>query len=178
MGSDQANSSIGRGVSSRAGTLLALGCVALFAASLWGCEASEFIPSRADYDFTTSCQGESELETCSTCCDSLSFDTALVALGDCGCAYTYQDWFICEEADGDIDTCFDCCRSTDDDSAANVRNGECRCVGIQRTEPEASRRSNRCDNNGDSCICSRETTGTCGPTGMPGDDSIVCVCSM
>lgn len=141
-------------------------------------EASNLLPDQDKYDFTTTCEAESELQACSDCCTGLSFDTALVALGDCGCSYQYVDWDICEASDGDFDACASCCEASDDGAVTNLRNGECRCLGIQKTQPSEDRRPNKCENSGDTCRCSRDTNGTCEPIGIPGDSSIVCTCSL
>jgi|GEM_PF-3109839 len=140
--------------------------------------AGDVIPGKDKYDFTTSCEPKSELEACSSCCTGLSFDTALVALGDCGCSYQYSDWEICKASDGDFDACAACCEASDDLVASNMRNGECRCAGIQKTEPTDDRRPNKCEKSGDTCRCGRDNTGICEPIGIPGDASIVCACSL
>lgn len=145
-----------------------------------GCDTAEQagIPSKANYDFGTSCESESNLEACSACCTGLSFDTALEALGDCGCAYAYRDDQICQAHDGDFDACDACCRASDDASATQMANGECRCLGIQKTKPAADRQPNHCVKSGDSCKCSRDTTGTCGPSGLDDDPALYCTCSL
>jgi hypothetical protein len=54
------------------------------------------LPDKDDYDFSTSCKGNSSLDSCNPCCDGLGSDTALVATGDRGCAYVATDSGICD----------------------------------------------------------------------------------
>ncbi len=154
-------------VSALAGSLLVLGCETPF---------DDLGPDTDKYDFTTSCGSESELDACVSCCEDLAFDTALVSSGDCGCAYQYVDWDICEAEDGDSDACFTCCNATEA-SGSSMRNGECSCLGIERTAPSADRSPNRCENSGDSCRCSRDDfSGRCARRG-DGTDDLACTCS-
>ena len=157
--------------------VLALGGILGTAPACTGA-VDDLLPELDNYDFATSCADNATLEACSPCCDDLGYDTSIVATGDCGCSYQYSDYDVCEAADGDFDACAACCEASDEDSATNLRNGECRCLGIQPSQPAPDRRVNRCESSGDTCRCSRDTMGTCGLTGIPGDDSIVCVCSL
>lgn len=52
---------------------------------------SGLVPVSDDFDFTTTCQSNGELEKCSQCCKGEGFDTALVATADCGCSSSIED---------------------------------------------------------------------------------------
>ncbi|MEZ4268059.1 MAG: hypothetical protein R3F39_16965 [Myxococcota bacterium] len=143
-------------------------CLVMFSS----CDLAEslggLVPDKDNYDFSTSCKGNSSLEACSPCCDGLGFDTALVVTGDCGCAYVATDGDVCDSANGsDFKACVSCCETNKFDSLTRLTNGQCTCSRVQKTEPEATSTPNDgnhdgCTTSGQSCVCSNSgLSGSC-----------------
>jgi len=95
---------------------------------------SNLVPDSDNFDFTTTCKsGNGELSKCGECCKGEGFDTALVATGDCGCAYSIEDAETCK-TNSDIGDCSKCCEGAGFSSTVRVTNGECRCFKVSKTK--------------------------------------------